>query len=188
MSHIYSDIGELQKKLKQPWGVLLRGSFDETASKLKEIITKEKPPSVVSVGDAVSKNLVENKIFPKLLIIDNKIMRTEIKPLLIQADKEVHVKNPPGTITQEASRKIQEASKTSCRVKIVVDGEEDLLTLVAVLYAPQNSLIVYGQPNEGMVIVKATEEKKAEAFEILKAVKNCERLNKGKIVSTQTSC
>jgi len=53
-----------------------------------------------------------------------------------------------------------------------VDGEEDLLTLVAVLHAPENSFIVYGQPREGVVIVKATREKKAEVAEILKAMES----------------
>jgi uncharacterized protein (UPF0218 family) len=39
------------------------------------------------------------------------------------------------------------------------------------LYAPENSLIVYGQPYKGIVVVKVTSEKKAEATEILKAMK-----------------
>jgi uncharacterized protein (UPF0218 family) len=46
-----------------------------------------------------------------------------------------------------------------------------LLALIAVLYAPEKSLVVYGQPYEGIVVVKVTSEKKAEATEILKAMK-----------------
>lgn len=161
---------KLQKQLKKPWGMLVRGSFSETARKLREIIEKEKPPSIVSVGDAVSRNLVENDILPNLLIIDNKVMRTKVEPLAFSADKEVHVKNPPGTVTQEACDAVKEAFKTNCRVKMVIDGEEDLLTLAAVLYAPENSVIVYGQPQEGVVVVKATRENKTEAAEILKTI------------------
>jgi uncharacterized protein (UPF0218 family) len=168
MSTAYRLPQKLQRQLKKPWGTLVRGSFSETANILKDILKEEKPPSVVSVGDTVSKNLVKNKIFPNLLIIDNKVMRTAIKPALLPADKEIHVKNPPGTITQEALNTVQEAFKTSCRVKIVVDGEEDLLTLAAVFYAPENSIVVYGQPYEGIVVVKVTQEKKAEVAEILK--------------------
>jgi uncharacterized protein (UPF0218 family) len=48
-----------------------------------------------------------------------------------------------------------------------VEGEEDLLTIVAVLYAPDGSFVVYGQPNEGIVVVKATPEKKDEANKLL---------------------
>jgi uncharacterized protein (UPF0218 family) len=57
----------------------------------------------------------------------------------------------------------------------VVDGEEDLLTLVAVLYAPENAVVVYGQPYEGIVLVKVSPEKKAEALEFLKAMENCSK-------------
>jgi hypothetical protein len=53
----------------------------------------------------------------------------------------------------------------------MIDGEEDLLALVAVLYAPEKSLVVYGQPNEGMVVVEVTKEKKTETCKFLEAMK-----------------
>ncbi len=56
--------------------------------------------------------------------------------------------------------KLCEADK---HVHIIVDGEEDLLTLIAVLVRARRSLVVYGQPHEGIVVVKVTSEKKAEA-------------------------
>ena len=83
----------------------------------------------------------------------------------------VYVKNPPGTITEEAIVAIKEALESPKHVHILVDGEEDLLVLIAVFYAPEKSLVVYGQPYEGIVVVKVTSEKKAEAAEILKAMK-----------------
>jgi uncharacterized protein (UPF0218 family) len=55
-------------------------------------------------------------------------------------------------------------------VHLVVDGEEDLLTLIAVLYAPEKSWVVYGQPREGAVVVEVTPEKKAETAEILRGM------------------
>lgn len=177
MTVVYSLPQEMQGQLKKPWGTLIRGSFTETTNKLKEILREEKPPKLVSVGDRVSKNLIENEVFPNLLIIDNKVMRTALKLVFLPSDKEVHVKNPQGTITEEALNAVHEAFKADCRVKIVVDGEEDLLTLAAVLYAPENSVVVYGQPYEGIVVVRVTKEKKAEAAEILKAM---EKLRKTK--------
>ena len=168
MSTAYILPQKLRRQLKKPFGTLIRGSSSETANILKDILREETPPTIISVGDTVSKNLVENKIFPNLLIVDNKVMRTAIKPALLPVDKELRIRNPPGTITQEALNIVQEAFKANCRVKIVVDGEEDLLTLAAVFYAPENSIIVYGQPHEGIVVVKATQEKKAEVAEILK--------------------
>jgi uncharacterized protein (UPF0218 family) len=55
-------------------------------------------------------------------------------------------------------------------VHVVVDGEEDLLVLVAVLYAPVGGLVVYGQPGEGVVVVRVTDAKRAEALGILKGM------------------
>ncbi len=161
---------ELRKKLKKPIGTLLRGSFNETMKKLKDLVEKENPPMIVSVGDSVSKNLTENDMFPKLSIVDNRVMRKRIQPIALTADKTLYVKNPPGTITDEALATIQEALEHNRRVKVVVDGEEDLLTLAAVLYASKNSFVVYGQPLEGIVVVKVTEQKKKDVTEVLKAM------------------
>lgn len=161
---------ELRKKLKEPMGVLIRGSFNETMRKLENMVKEEHPSKIVAVGDRVSKNLVENGVFPQLSIVDNKVMRRKIRPVILVADETFYVRNPRGTITNEAFAEIQRALRHKRRVKIVVDGEEDLLALVVVLYAPKNSFVVYGQPREGIVVVKVTEEKREEAAEILKAM------------------
>ncbi len=168
----YNLTPELRRKLKEPIGTLIRGSFIETMKRFKDIVEKEKPSSIISVGDTVSKNLVKNNMLPQLSIVDNRVMRRSIQPIPLAAEKTIYVKNPPGTITEEALKAIQEALKSNSRVKIVVDGEEDLLTLIAVLYAPENSFVVYGQPYEGVVVVKATRKKKAEVAGILKAMEN----------------
>jgi uncharacterized protein (UPF0218 family) len=161
---------KLRRRLKKPLGELIKGSFEETVSVFKQIVEREKPTGIVSVGDAVSKNLVENGICPKVLIVDNRIMRKNITPASLIADAEKRVKNPPGTITFEALNAIREALKVNHRTKIVVDGEEDLLALCAILYAPENFFVVYGQPGEGIVVVKATKQKKDEVTEILRAM------------------
>jgi len=172
MAIAYSLTPELRIKLKKPIGMLIRGSFAETMKIFKDMTEKEKPTVIISVGDTVSKNLAENQVFTQLAIVDNRVMRRNIQSIPLTAEKTIHIKNPPGTITEEALRAIQEALKSNCRVKIVVDGEEDLLTLIAVLYSPENSFIIYGQPYEGVVVVKATNEKKAEVALILKAMEN----------------
>ena len=170
MSVIYTITPELRIKLKEPFGTLVKGSFDQTMAKMREI-KAEKPPKIVSVGDTVTKNLHDYQIPPDLSIIDNQCMRKKFQPITY-ASKAINVKNPQGTITREAVEAIKEALKSSEHIHIVVDGEEDLLTLVAVLYAPENSVVVYGQPYEGIVLVKVSPEKKAKATEFLKAMEN----------------
>src|SRR3989304_6590750 len=171
MTIAYRVTPELRVRFKEPFGMLIRGSFAETMSRMKGIVVKEKPPKIVSVGDMISRNLHEHQINPQLSITDNKCMRKKIEPTVLAAEKVVHVENPPGTITEEATKAIREALESEKHVQVIVDGEEDLLTLIAVLYAPERSLVVYGQPNEGIVIVKVTPEKKADAAKILKAMK-----------------
>jgi uncharacterized protein (UPF0218 family) len=169
MSVIYIITPELRAKLKEPFGILVKGSFDQTMAKMREI-KSQNPPKIISVGDTVTKNLHDYKIPPDLAIIDNQCMRKKFQPTNYTS-KAFNVKNPQGTITKEAVETIKEALKSSEHSHIVVDGEEDLLTLVAVLYAPENSVVVYGQPYEGIVLVKVSPEKKTQALEFLKAMK-----------------
>ncbi len=52
-------------------------------------------------------------------------------PEKVSVEKTVHVNNPQGTITEEAISAIKEALEKNEHTHIVVDGEEDLLTLIA---------------------------------------------------------
>ena len=62
---------ELSMKLKEPFGNLIQGTPEETMDNLKEMVEKEKPPKIISVGDIVSQNLHKHNIHPQLTIIDN---------------------------------------------------------------------------------------------------------------------
>jgi uncharacterized protein (UPF0218 family) len=168
MTIVYTLTPELRMKLKKPLGTLIRGSFAETMEEFKGFLEKEKPTSVISVGDTVSRNLIRSNIIPDLAILDNKTMRRSIKPVSIITEKSIKVVNPPATITSEAISAIQNSLKANKCIKIIVVGEEDLLTLVAIMLAPENAIVVYGQPYEGMVVVKVTPTKKAEIAAILK--------------------
>jgi uncharacterized protein (UPF0218 family) len=167
MRVVYALTPELREKFKEPFGILLRGTFAQTMNQLNAIVNEEKPAKVVSVGDKVSRNLHEYGISPQLSITDNKSLRRNVQPATFQVKKVLHVKNPPGTITDEAAIAVQEALQWKEDAHIIVDGEEDLLTLIAVLCAPEDSLVVYGQPYEGVVIVKVTADKRARAKELL---------------------
>ena len=172
MGIAYSLPIELRAKLKEPLGTLVRGSFAETMGKLRNIVEMERPPCLVSVGDTVSKNLEENHILSRLSIIDNKAMRRNTKPFSSAAERTVHIRNPKATITDEAIAAIRDSLTDSHRTIMVVDGEEDLLTLIAILYVPDDSLVVYGQPYEGIVVVKATKAKREEVNGILRSMEN----------------
>ncbi len=160
----------MRKELKEPQGLLIEGPFEETMMRLKELIKKEKPIKIVSVGDIVSYNMVENGISLDVLIVDNKVMRKPIQPITVDTDQTLYADNPPGTITDEAWTAIRRALEHKGRTKVVIDGEEDLLTVVAVLSAPEDSLVVYGQPHVGIVVVKVTEETRENMQHIVDAM------------------
>ncbi len=157
--------------LKEPFGTLIEGTRQQTMSQLKRLILDEKPPLIVSVGDVVSKNLHDGNIHPHLSIIDYISRRNQVIPKESPVEKTVYVKNPQGTITDEALSAVKAALETNVHTHIVVDGEEDLLALASVLYAPENSFVIYGQPCVGIVVVFASVEKKAQVKEFLKEMK-----------------
>jgi uncharacterized protein (UPF0218 family) len=162
---------ELSLKLKEPFGNLILGTPEETMGNLKEMVEMEKPSRIISVGDIVSQNLHKHNIHPQLTIIDNISLRTLKIPLETAVQKTVFVDNPQGTITQESISAVKESLESNEHTHIVVRGEEDLLTLITVLYAPENAFVVYGQPHLGIVVVKVSSERRTRAQEFLNAMK-----------------
>ena len=158
---------ELREELKKPQGLLIEGPFQDTMKRLKELVEIVKPSLVVSVGDIVSSHMLEEGISLDVLLVDNKTMRKPIQPIIVDVDQTLCAKNPPGTITDEAWATIKQAIALKGRTKIIIDGEEDLLTVVTVLSAPDNAFVVYGQPQVGIVVVKVTEEAKEKMQRII---------------------
>ena len=99
------------------------------------------------------------------MIIYNKEMRVQTKPLEAAVRRTFRVRNEPGTISSNAWAAVHEAVQSGNAV-MIVDGEEDLLTLVAMAVAPLGSFVIYGQPGEGVVLVEVDGEarKKAHSF------------------------
>jgi len=137
---------------------------------LTEIIRKDKPKCIISVGDVVSQNMLKQGIQTQIVIIDNKVMRENTQPLETAITRKISVKNPAGTLTPETWLVIEQALRQKQPTQIIVEGEEDLLTLVAVLKAPEDSLVVYGQPREGIVVVKVDKSAKERVRRIVEAM------------------
>jgi hypothetical protein len=130
------------------------------------MVREKKPRMIISVGDALSRVLLENSISPRVLVVDGKVMRAPVCSLLIPGYETIKLRNSPGTISDDAWDIIASAIQHGNKV-VVVDGEEDLLALVAIMEAPEKALVVYGQPREGMVVVEVTLKKKNEIKKIL---------------------
>jgi len=131
---------------------------------------------VAAVGDMTAFYLLKSSIVPDLLVVDNKTKRMPISDDVVRkldhdSYKTVRVDNPAATLTIDLMDRIKESLQGDDRIKIIVDGEEDLATLPAILYAPIGSAVVYGQPNEGSVLVHVTPERKKHIEEFIKRMR-----------------
>lgn len=124
---------------------------------------------IVTVGDVVSADFLRNDLEPDIIIADFKTERSPAKEKDVKIIKEytastTKVRNPAGQITEELWKSIEEAEPPA---KIIVDGEEDMATIPAAILIPETSVVVYGQPGEGLVVVEITKEKRKEFKELL---------------------
>jgi uncharacterized protein (UPF0218 family) len=148
----------IREELSEPHGTLVKGKEDSVSKKVAEFVRKATPPKVITVGDVVTRSLISKGIKPDVAIIDGKTLRGPEEKIDYKADETYTLKNPAGLITSDAWKVIDKALKRKKKTEIIVDGEEDLLGIPAALLAPKGSLILYGQPNEGIVIVTVNDE------------------------------
>lgn len=165
---------EARKLAKLPIGKLVK-SIDEIPYF---------PDVVIVVGDFVLATFVERKIPISIGIIDRKTKRVptkkEIYLLDVLTDKHIVVPHIPltnrrSTINKEAWVTIALAMLQKNTVIVRVFGEEDLLAIPAILLAPKNSLVVYGQPppNEGLVYQYIDDEIREKALNLLLKMEFC---------------
>ena len=154
----------LRDKLKQPMGVLVKDD-KITKENLSELIPRD--TFLITVGDATTEKMIRYGFIPSLQIVDSFEQRNKrdipegkVKTLL-------QCINPAAQITDESIDVIRNAFHLSPPVRIVVTGEEDLLVLPVVLHAPANSIVLYGQPNEGLVIVTVNSQTRKRAESIM---------------------
>jgi uncharacterized protein (UPF0218 family) len=156
--------------LKKPLGQLVAGSFSECNQALRIAQNDEKPPRLILVGDTISRNAVQSGIKPDVIIVDQKEMRREAVQVDLGKARIFRTINEPATINLLAWQAVAEAVEKSDST-VVVDGEEDLLTLVAIMVAPAGSIIAYGQPATGIVLVPVTPNKKNEIKALIDQMK-----------------
>lgn len=153
-------------RLKEPFGRLLPGTPAKTMSALNQIINRTRPRRVTAVGDVVSRETLVAGIAVNLRILDHISMRRPTAAFNLKAKKTYNIQNPPGVITLQAWETIKRAMKED-EALIVVEGEEDLLALPCIVESPSDSLVLYGQPSKGLVVVNTNPEVKNEASLIL---------------------
>ncbi|MGQ0637856.1 MAG: GTP-dependent dephospho-CoA kinase family protein [Nitrososphaerota archaeon] len=154
----------LRAGLKRPLGILLK-DIDAT----KENILKNIPSSsfIISVGDATTEKLIKYEIVPSLQIVDGLEKRAKRELPAASVKTSLSCSNPAAEITSDSIDTIKKALQSPTPVRVIVIGEEDLLVLPVCVFAPENSVVLYGQPNEGLVIVKVSPQIRNKAQSIM---------------------
>jgi len=156
---------DLRDQLKNPLGNLIKDNDIDKENIIKEISAES---VLITVGDRTTENMLQLGLKPQIQIIDGLEKRNQrIVPTDDAVNTNLSCRNPPGEITEESIQVIQKAFSCEPPVRITVDGEEDLLVLPVCMSAPENSVVMYGQPNEGLVIIHITPEIRAKVQKIL---------------------
>lgn len=156
----------LRRKLKKPLGKLFP-AVDVRGEEFLALVTGA--PFVVAVGDRVTETLQETTgRSPDIFVVDGMERRTAREVPRIAHASTIKAKNPAGRITKAALDAMKKAFAGEKPVMVLIEGEEDLLAIAAVLDAPMGAVVFYGQPLEGVVAVKVDPRSKASAKEILK--------------------
>ncbi|ABW02779.1 GTP-dependent dephospho-CoA kinase family protein [Caldivirga maquilingensis] len=154
----------------------------------RELFNDFKLSIIATVGDVVSLNVATYWRRPDLRVID---LNTRRGTVIQHSDMDgvvYRVRNERSTLSYESFNIMRSAYAnvlSGNRVTIIVDGEEDLLAIPAVLEAPGNTGILYGLYTGYLVLIPAVNEYKILMLKLLtlldrdecETLRNCNSVN-----------
>ena len=158
----------LRDQLKTPLGILLPIGQDN-----KENIQKYLSDNsyIITVGDRTTEKMIDFDVIPSLQIIDGFEKRQKREFPKLGNASELIIDNPAAEITLQSIEIIKKAFTLTPPIRLTVNGEEDLLVLPVCIHAPENSVVLYGQPNKGLVLVEINTEIRNKAQTLLDMMK-----------------
>jgi uncharacterized protein (UPF0218 family)/phosphopantetheine adenylyltransferase len=157
---------EGRSMLTSPKGDVFHTKEGLPQKRVVERIERESPSLVITVGDVTTATILEEGFTPQVMIVDGITKRGGYEKKF-SAEREFFIYNPAAAIYPEAWSTIGTAIDNVESTLIKVDGEEDLLGFPAVLLAPEGSVILYGQPDIGIVWIPVNRENQKLARELL---------------------
>lgn len=145
---------------------LFRNPFGTLYRDLRTALPQLMGQAVYTVGDVVTESILAAGLLPSIAIIDGYTRRLPYPSGPLHEARQIQVKNPAGTITDELIAAIKDAADDPPAL-IVVDGEEDLAVLPVIIAVPDGGLLLYGQPGEGAVLCTIDQQTKERAREML---------------------
>ena len=170
----------LKGDLRKPMGHILpsiSALSEEYITKIKDTLSTYGSIYCCAVGDMVTFELKKRDIFHFISVIDSTTQRKALNKEILKDIIEIgcsNAKNEKGTIQKEAILELKklflknELGHIGATNQLHIQGEEDLLTLVAVLLAPLGGHVWYGQQGIGAIDVEVTEKMKDTVYNLLK--------------------
>ena len=164
----------LQKSAGKRFNNRIRDSLKKPFGKITR--TYKRTPLatlIIAVGDISTQNLLKHHIVPNISIVDFNVARRRVFRDLSQLgftspNPDYVVKNTPGQISKELIEALKKVLQGTSRAHIIlIDGEEDLAFIPALLLSPIPATIFYGQPQKGAVRVEVTPQTKNKLCAIL---------------------
>jgi GTP-dependent dephospho-CoA kinase len=156
---------EMRAELAKPLGRLFKPAEISGAAFLG---TVKDAAFVVTVGDRVTETFGKTGRTPEVQIVDSMENRKPRLPPEVSFVANYVAENPPATITEAAMKAIKGAFDGPKPARVLVVGEEDLLAIPAIVMAPDSASVFYGQPGQGIVLVKADRAAKERSKALLR--------------------
>lgn len=157
----------MKRELREPWGKLYSSIHEITVPEGRKLVT---------VGDRVSYNSITAGLKPCLIVYDEREKRGPIDPemksvLDSYVDIRLIVSNPPGVLTKELQEAIKKSLAYKVNCAISVTGEDDSAAFQIFLDYPIGTIVLYGQPDRGIVFVEIDETIKNKCRELQSRMK-----------------
>ncbi len=155
---------ELRDRLATPLGTVY--TAEETKGEDFDRLVRS-APMAVTVGDRVTDTIAAMGRTPDVQVVDGVERRVARELPTAPYARLIRVRNPPGTLTAGAIAGMKKAFMGKKPARVHVDGEEDLMAMLAIAMAPVAATVFYGQPGVGIVAVKANAVSKSRNRVIL---------------------
>ncbi len=153
--------------LKTPKGEVFASKDGPPEDRVASKIHLESPKCVIAVGDVTSSTMIQAGYTPEVMIVDGITKRGPFEETFM-AERTYRIFNPAAVIYPEAWSVIDTAIHNKDKYcLIIVEGEEDLMGFPAVLLAPDDSVVLYGQPDVGIVWIPVNDENRKIARDLL---------------------
>lgn len=169
---------EIIDLLKRPLGELI--GYDQV-KKRRIVELRRATRKLITVGDTTTTRVISFNIVPDVSVVDGFERRlvsttgiSELKSMISRLSNgelvEFSCSNRPGSISLDAIKILFHALISHTPVLIRIIGEEDLLALPLIAFAPEDSIILYGQPSEGIVVVRVADQIQDAAKHLMRRI------------------